>query len=222
MLSLVPLIIGAGTVGIAHMAAPDHWVTLALLGRSKKWSRSKVIRTSLITSIGHVLLSIAMGVGVAAVGIAFSSLVSGYLDTSIGIIMVVTGLIVGIRPLVKDQSAYHRDLDQPAAKQPIDNGLTSRAGLKGNIGYFAVLGTALSPDPSIVPIFLASVPAGFYFLAELAGIFAATSVITLILLVQLGSKGFAKVFEKIPAKYNDSIVGFVIVAIGAFILVAGH
>jgi hypothetical protein len=92
--------------------------------------------------------------------------------------------------------------------------------LANNVGYFSVLGAALSPDPSIIPIFLASIPAGFYFLIELAIIFAATSVLTLVLLVHLGNRGFAKVLERIPAKYNDSLVGFVIVAIGVFILVS--
>ena len=199
------------------MAAPDHWVTLAVLGRSKKWSRSKIFRTSLFTSIGHVLLSIAMGMGVAAVGIAFSSLVSGYLDTAIGIAMLVVGLVVGIRPLVSrgNESHHHDEGHTHEVKET-----TSK--LAGSIGYFAVLGAALSPDPSIVPIFLASIPAGFYFLVELAAIFAVTSVVTLILLVQLGSMGFAKALERIPEKYNDSLVGFVIAAIGVFIIFAGH
>ena len=208
---------------MVHMAAPDHWVTLAVLGRSRKWDKSKVFRTSLITAIGHVLLSLAFGVGVAAVGIVFSTLLSGYLDAGIGIVMIVVGLIVGIRPLLKRVDAHHdhehphsHDHDHDHPHQHSGNSLSS------NIGYFAVLGAALSPDPSIVPIFVASIPAGFYFLAELAAIFAVTSILTLVVLVQLGSRGFAKALERIPEKYNDSIVGFVIAAIGIFVLVAGH
>ncbi|SMH70471.1 hypothetical protein [Candidatus Nitrosotalea okcheonensis] len=40
------------------------------------------------------------------------------------------------------------------------------------------------------------------------------------LLVQLGTVGFTKTLTKIPEKYNDSIVGFVIAAIGIYILVS--
>lgn len=233
--------IGAGTVGILHMAAPDHWVTLAVLGKSKRWDRSKVFKVSLITSIGHTVLSLAIGIAVAVVGIVFSSLISGYLDAGIGLVMLVVGAIVGIRPFITKHRIHahnnkhehdheHLDTDDDKgnsnaiiASMP-DNKVENKKarGLTDKAGYFVALGAALSPDPSIIPFFLASVPAGFYFLTELAVIFAATSVVTLVLLVQVGNMGFAKVLEKLPEKYNDSLVGFVIAAIGVFILVAGH
>jgi len=37
----------------------------------------------------------------------------------------------------------------------------------------------------------------------------------------LGSAGLAKAFERVPPKYNDALVGFVIAAVGVYILVAG-
>jgi hypothetical protein len=228
MLNLVPLMIGAGTVGVVHMAAPDHWVTLAVLGRSKSWTRSKVFKVSLIASIGHTVLSLIIGIAVAVVGIVFSSLISSYLDIGIGLAMIVVGLIFGIKPLVTKNGKHlqeHQDNPFVESKEPVDKegGKKKKAHrLVDKAGYFVVLGAALSPDPSIIPFFLASVPAGFYFLIELAVIFAAASVLTLIFLAQLGNMGFAKVLEKIPEKYNDSLVGLVIATIGIFILVAGH
>jgi nickel/cobalt exporter len=231
MLNLVPLLIGAGTVGIAHMAAPDHWVTLSIMGRTKKWAHSKVFKTSLVTAVGHVGLSLALGIAVAAVGIVFSHLISGYLDMGIGIVMIIIGAFVGVRPVVSTKSKGHKH-EQQARKHIFKQGDHGHDGdrqepvagkrIADNAGYFAVLGAALSPDPSIIPIFLASIPAGFYFLIEIAIIFAATSILTLILLVRLGNMGLARALERIPEKYNDSIVGFVIAAIGVFILVAGH
>jgi hypothetical protein len=38
-------------------------------------------------------------------------------------------------------------------------------------------------------------------------------------LVQVGISGLAKTFEHVPEKYNDAIVGFVIAAIGIYIIV---
>ena len=64
MLNLVPLVIGAGTVGIVHMAALDQWVTLSVPGRSEKWIRSKVFRISVISSVGNIALSLALGIAV--------------------------------------------------------------------------------------------------------------------------------------------------------------
>ncbi|MDH2908002.1 MAG: hypothetical protein PXX83_07920 [Candidatus Nitrosotalea sp.] len=217
MINPLTYIIGSAVVGILHMAAPDHWLTLCMLAKNQKWVSKKIFRVSLVTAVGHVALSIAMGLGVVAVGLIFSHLISSYLDVGIGIIMLIAGLIVGIRSLIV-KNAHHHDHhdhhhDENEEKKNVNN-------LTRGIGYFAVLGAALSPDPSIVPIFLSAISAGFYFALELSAVFAIASIITLLLLVQLGTVGFAKALTKIPEKYNDSIVGFVIAAIGVYILVS--
>ena len=215
MANLLAYLIGAAVVGILHMSAPDHWLTLCVLARNKQWAPKKLFGISFVTAIGHVALSVAMGLVVVVIGLAFSHLISYYLDTGIGIIMVGAGLIVGIIPLVRKSVHHHehghdhhheRDEDKKSSK------LTSK------IGYFAILGAALSPDPSIVPIYLSAIPAGFYFAIDLSVVFAAASILTLLLLVQLGTMGLAKTLAKIPEKYNDSMVGFVIAAIGIYVL----
>src|SRR5579864_2188670 len=210
MISLLPYVIGAAVVGILHMSAPDHWVTICMLGRSAKWTRTKLFGTSLAAAIGHVVLSVALGLGVVAVGLVFSNLISFYLDTGIAIIMITVGLFVATRSLAR-KNEHHHEHDHDDNHDKINRG----------VGYFAVLGAALSPDLSITPIYLSAIKAGFYFAIELSVVFAAASILTLLLLVQLGTVGLAKTFEKIPEKYNDSMVGFVIAAIGIYILVAG-
>lgn len=212
MINPLTYIIGSSVVGILHMAAPDHWLTLCMLAKNQKWVSKKIFRVSLVTAVGHVALSIAMGLGVVAVGLIFSHLISSYLDVGIGMIMLIAGLIIGIRSLIV-KNTHHHDHHENEEKKNVNN-------LTRSIGYFAVLGAALSPDPSIVPIFLSAISAGFYFALELSAVFAISSIITLLLLVQLGTVGFAKALTKIPEKYNDSIVGFVIAAIGVYILVS--
>lgn len=213
MISLLPYVIGAAVVGILHMSAPDHWVTVCMLGKSAKWTRTRLFGISLATAIGHVVLSVALGLGVVAVGLVFSHLISFYLDTGIAIIMITVGLIVGVRSLVRKKEHHHKHDNDEDNKKNSDK-------LNRGVGYFAVLGAALSPDLSITPIYLSAIKAGFYFAIELSVVFAAASILTLLLLVQLGTVGLAKTFEKIPEKYNDSMVGFVIAAIGIYILVA--
>jgi len=93
------------------------------------------------------------------------------------------------------------------------------SGLK-EIGYFAILGAALSPDLSITPVFLSAVPTGLYAAIDLSLVYSVASLLTFVILVQLGTAGLTKTFEHIPEKYNDSIVGFVIAAIGLYIIFA--
>jgi nickel/cobalt transporter (NicO) family protein len=235
MINLLTSIIGAAVVGILHMSAPDHWLTLCVLARNKQWTAKKIFRTSLITATGHVALSVVMGLSVVAVGLIFSHLISSYLDIGIGLVMVVAGLIVGIIPLVGKSTHCHDDHEHESYdnhehvhghehhehEHDSKNKNKNTKKLTQGIGYFAVLGAALSPDPSIIPIFLSAISAGFYFALELSVIFAISSIVTLLLLVQLGVAGLAKTLAKIPEKYNDSLVGFVIAAIGIYILVSG-
>ncbi|MDE1766624.1 MAG: hypothetical protein KGI27_10200 [Thaumarchaeota archaeon] len=222
MINLIPYIVGAGVVGILHMSAPDHWATLCLLAKNKQWAPKKLFGISLVTAIGHVALSIVMGLAVVAVGLVVSHLISHYLDTGIGIIMIGAGLFFGLKPFIiktghqreHEQKLDHRDHDHENEKKGISK-------VAGGLGYFVVLGAALSPDPTIIPIYLAAIPAGFYFAVELSAVFAAASILTLLFFVQLGTVGLAKVFERIPERYTDSLVGFVIAAIGIYVLVTG-
>jgi nickel/cobalt transporter (NicO) family protein len=210
MANLFAYVIGAALVGILHMSAPDHWLTLCVLARNKKWAPKKLFGVSFMTAIGHVALSIAMGLVVVVIGLVFSHLISYYLDTGIGLVMVSAGLVVGVIPLVRKSTPHH---------EHEHNGEKKFGKLTSKVGYFAILGAALSPDPSIIPIYLSAISAGFYFALELSVVFAIASISTLLLLVQLGTVGLAKSLAKIPEKYNDSMVGFVIMTIGIYVLV---
>lgn len=218
MVNLFAYMLGAALVGILHMSAPDHWLTLCVLARNKKWTPKKLLGISFTTAIGHVGLSIVMGLAVVIAGLVFSHLISYYLDTAIGIAMVGGGLVVGIMPLVR-KNPHHHDEHEHNHDDEHKHEEKKYGKLASNMGYFAVLGAALSPDPSIIPIYLSAISAGFYFAIELSVIFAAASIITLLLLVQLGMLGLVKTLAKIPEKYNDSMVGFVIMAIGIYVLV---
>lgn len=212
MANLLAYVIGAALVGMLHMSAPDHWLTLCVLARNKKWAPKSLFGISLMTAIGHVGLSVVMGLVVVVIGLVFSHLISYYLDTGIGLVMVGAGLVVGIIPLVRKNAPHQHHEHEPDTEKKFGK-LTSK------IGYFAILGAALSPDPSIIPIYLSAISAGFYFALELSVVFASASILTLLLLVQLGTMGLAKTLAKIPEKYNDSMVGFVIMCIGIYVLV---
>jgi len=216
MTDLVPLMFGAALVGVLHMSAPDHWVTLCILSRKSGWNGRKLFSISLATAMGHSILSATLGFGIAVAGLLFSKLISSYISYTVGIVMLAVGLFIGIRALVSKKKREVTPEEKLLEQKKIKNVM----GLNG-IGYFAILGAALSPDLSITPIFLASITASLLFALYLVIIFVVTSVLTQLILMQVGVKGLAKTFEHIPEKYNDSIVGFIIAAIGIYIIIAG-
>lgn len=214
MFSPLPLLLAAASVGVLHMSAPDHWVTLIILARVSKWNRTRLMGVGVMTALGHVALSVLLGFAIVEVGIAISQQASFYITEGTGVIMVVGGLIYGSKELLSNKSEdYEREVLE---------GVSQR---EGNFGkrfrYFAVLGAALSPDLSILPIFLLAAPIGLAFAFDTAIVFAIASVLALLVFLLLGSAGLAKAFERIPPKYNDSLVGFVIALVGLYILLAG-
>jgi putative Mn2+ efflux pump MntP len=216
MTDFVPLLFGAALVGVLHMSAPDHWATLCILSQKSSWNRKKLFGISLATAAGHAILSATLGFGIAVAGLLFSRLVSSYISYVVGFIMLAVGLFIGIKSLA---SKNKREVT-PEEKLLETKKKRNASSLKG-IGYFAVLGAALSPDISITPIFLASITVGVLFALYLLIIFVVTSILTQLVLVQVGIKGLAKTFEHVPEKYNDSIVGLIIAAIGIYIILAG-
>jgi len=216
MTDLIPLIVGAVLVAVIHMSAPDHWVTLCCLGKSSGWGKRKMTVVSVITAAGHSVLSAILGLAVATVGLLFSRVISFYISVIIGAIMLVVGLFIGVRALVSKKK-----LEVTPEEKLLEEAESNKMSRLKGIGYFAVLGVALSPDLSITPIFLASVPVGLLFAVYLFIIFVAVSILTQVILVEVGTQGLAKTLERIPEKYNDALVGFVISAVGVFIILFG-
>ncbi len=215
MANIVPLLVGAALVGVLHMSAPDHWVTLCILSRASGWNRKRLFGISLATATGHAVLSSALGFGIAVAGLLFSRLISSYISYTVGSVMLVVGLFIGVRALV-----FKKKREVTPEEKLLEKKKKNASRLDG-IGYFAVLGAALSPDLSITPIFLASIPVGLLFAFYLLIIFMVTSILSQLVLVQVGIRGLAKTIEHIPEKYSDSIVGFIIAAIGIYIIFAG-
>lgn len=157
-------------------------------------------------------MSVLLGFGIVLLGLVFSQGLSNYVTIATGLVMVVVGLGYGLKTLVsKDPEDYDREVEQGLTKKPSGRGLK----------YFVVLGGALSPDLSILPVFLLALPVGLALVLDTAVVFATASILSLAVLVLAGSMGISRAFSRAPAKYNDSLVGFVIAAVGAYVLLFG-
>ena len=214
MVQATPLLLGALLVGALHMSAPDHWVTLCLLGKVAKWTRSRLLLMSLVTGIGHVLLSVVLGFAIVEAGVLFTESLSTQIALGTGVLMLVGGLAYAFRQLLSKRT---EDYQEEAESEYL------KAGRRGGrtVGYFAVLGAALSPDLSILPIFVLAVPAGFNLAIDTAVVFGSVSMLSLLIFVLLGSWGLDRVFEKAPPKYNAALVGFVVAAVGVYVVLFG-
>ena len=122
----------------------------------------------------------------------------GDLRVVIGFIMIVTGLYVAVNSLRPRNKRSDSDNESILTK---------------STDYFAVLGAALSPDLSILPICLVAFPLGLITMMRTLVIFAVSSILTDLLLVTGFSVLFSRAIDKLPSKYNDALVGLVVAAV---------
>lgn len=90
--SLLLLLGAAAIVAILHSILPDHWVPLAIVARTQRWSLLRVARVSALASAGHVIASLALGGIIALIGLQFQRQVDTQQGHIIGGVLILTGL----------------------------------------------------------------------------------------------------------------------------------
>jgi nickel/cobalt exporter len=90
--SLFFLLGAAATVAILHSILPDHWVPLAIVARTQRWSVMRVVRVSALASVGHVIASLVLGGILALIGLQFQHTLETQQGHIVGGILVLTGI----------------------------------------------------------------------------------------------------------------------------------
>jgi nickel/cobalt exporter len=89
---VILLILTGGAVGFLHSILPDHWVPLAVIGRTERWGVLRVARLSALAAAGHVAASVILSAIVAAVGLEFQHQIETEQGRFIGGVLVLTGI----------------------------------------------------------------------------------------------------------------------------------
>lgn len=195
--SIPLLLIAAGTVGFLHSILPDHWVPLAVVARTQRWSIARTARTSLLASVGHVLTSIVLGGIIAAVGLQFRKTFETQQGHIVGVVLVLTGIGFLIWGLA-GHGHHHHDHDYGLHGPPEHPEDESHSHLRGHdhdhdkhedrsasrriTAILIPFGAAASPDLTILPVFLAASAIG---LGTVIGVLTTFSVVTLTTFVVL-------------------------------------
>src|SRR2546423_14394114 len=89
---VVLLLFASVAVAFVHSILPDHWVPLAVVGRTQQWSLGRVARVSALASAGHVLASLLLAGLVALVGLRFQKELEAQQGHVVGGVLVLAGL----------------------------------------------------------------------------------------------------------------------------------
>jgi nickel/cobalt exporter len=231
----------AASAGVAfgHAILPDHWVPLAVLGRTRRYPLARVTRLSGAAGIAHVLVSIVLGAIIIAVGLQFRAAIQNTQDAIVGGILIVTGLAFAVLELTGH--GHHHDHDHDNAPghghshasdqgRAPDHGHTpdqhsdptgAPIAASRRSGLAAVMipfGAAASPDLTILPVFLAATTVSIGIAIGSLLIFAAVTIGTIVGLTVAAARGGYQLHGDWLERWGNVFTALVLVIIGALVL----
>ncbi len=225
------LLAAAAGVGFGHAVLPDHWVPLAVVGRTRRYPMSRIARLSSLAGVAHVLVSIALGAVIIAIGLQFRSTIAHAQDTIIGCILIATGVGFLLLELTGhghhhhdgDHGHHHHHDDRHHHDERNDHDhddaeRTSRR-LGGLAAVMVPFGAAASPDLTILPVFLAATTAGIATAVGSVVIFAAVTIGTIVGLTLAAARGGYQIQGEWLERWGNLFTAGVLAAIGLLVLV---
>jgi nickel/cobalt exporter len=223
------LLLASAGVGFGHAILPDHWVPLAVLGRTRRYPLSKIARLSGLAGVAHVLISIALGAVIIAVGLQFRSAVQGAQNTIIGCLLIATGL--GFAALELTGHGHHHDghshdnghshedrQDHGHGGDDHEGHSHDHRGIRGLAAIMVPFGAAASPDLTILPVFLAATTAGVAPAVGSVVIFAAVTIVTIVGLTLTAARGGYQIRGEWLERWGNVLTAVVLVVIGVLVL----
>jgi nickel/cobalt transporter (NicO) family protein len=224
------LLAAAAGVAIGHAILPDHWVPLAIVGRTRRYPLSRVARLSGLAGIAHVLVSLALGAIVIAVGLQFRSTIQSAQDAIVGGLLIVTGLGFAVVELTGhghhhgDQHGHGHDHHHDHGGHGHGHGHDhdgEQPAARRSSGLAAVMipfGAAASPDLTILPVFLAATTAGVGIAVGSLAIFAAVTIGTIVGLTVAATRGGYELKGNWLEQWGNVLTALVLVIIGGLVL----
>lgn len=214
------LIVAAAGVGFGHAILPDHWLPLAVVGRTRNYPLSRVARISGLAGLAHVLVSIVLGGIIIVVGLQFRSIVQSAQEDIVGAILILTGIAFAALELAGH--SHHHDHEHHHAHPHPHSYPKSAAGeqARGLAAIMVPFGAAASPDLTILPVFLAATSVGAGTAIGSVLVFAAVTVGTIVGLTLLSCFSGHQMGSRWLERWGNVITALVLLVIGALVLTA--
>jgi FtsH-binding integral membrane protein len=220
------LIAAAAGVGFGHAILPDHWVPLAVVGRTRRYPLSRVARLSGLAGVAHVLVSIVLGAVIIAIGLQFRSSIENAQDTIVGCVLIATGIGFAVLELGHTHTHTHthdhghghgHGHTHAHEHDPLEEG--SGGGRVNRLAAVMIpFGAAASPDLTILPVFLAATTAGVATAIGSLIVFGAVTIGTIVGLTLAAARGGYEIRGQWLDRWGNVFTAVVLVVIGSLVL----
>jgi len=222
-MSIALLIVAAASVAVLHSILPDHWVPLAVVARTQRWSLLRVARVSTLASAGHVLTSVVLGGVIALVGLQFQREIDVQQGHIVGGVLVLTGLGFLVWGLTGHGHGHdhehshghlHEQSDDHENGPTVETASTEQPLAKRLAAIAVPFGVAASPDLTILPVALAAGAVGGVTVVGVLVVFAAVTMATFVGLTVLATIAGYRIKGEWLERNATTITALVLIAIG--------
>lgn len=196
-------------VAFLHAALPTHWLPFVLVGRAQGWTAPKVLGVAGLAGAGHVLFTIALGLGLTVAGLALEPRLGAMFPRAVGAVLVLLGLVYLGRQFFRPGQGHRHG----APKLRVRSEAMAAAML--------VAALTFSPCEAFLPIYLANVRYGWAGFAGLSLVLAAGTALAMALFTSLCLAGADRLRLERLARYEAAVMGVALVALGVFVTLEG-
>jgi threonine/homoserine/homoserine lactone efflux protein len=213
------LLVAAAGVGFGHAILPDHWVPLAVVGRTRRYPLTKVARLSGLAGAAHVLVSVVLGAVIVVVGLQLRSTVVHAQDAIVGSLLIATGVAFAVLELTGHGHGHSHDHDHSHDHADHHHDHDHAQHRPGSIMAIMVpFGAAASPDLTILPVFLAATTAGAGAAIGSVVVFGTVTIATIVGLTLFAAAGGYQVRGQWLERWGNVLTACVLLIIGVLVL----
>jgi nickel/cobalt exporter len=210
------VILTAAGVGFAHAVLLDHWVALAVLGRTHSYPPSRIARLSLLATVAHVLASLLLDRLIVAIELQLRSSVEYAQQAIVGGLLAAAGVAFGPFELSgRGRGHTHKHDHHHYHDHSHDHG----GGEQRLRGLMVPFSAAASPDLTILPVFLAATAARTLTAIGSLIAFAALTIATVVALALGAALTGYRVKGQWLKRRSGAITAVVLVVIGVLVLI---
>lgn len=204
---MIHLLIGSLALSLVHAVIPNHWIPLVALSRSEKWPLGQTRRITALAGLAHTASTVIIGIVVGFLG---HKLFIHYADTTeiVGRVILI-GL--GIAYVILDLRGRHHHHDNPDSTA---KGLSQTA-------IISSLAAAMffSPCLEIEAYYFTAGTHGWAGIAAVSIVYIVVTVLGMLILVDLGIRGAARLRSQFLEHHEKLIAGLVLILMGLIGLV---
>ena len=212
------LLAAAAGVGFGHAVLPDHWVPLAVVGRTRRYPLTKVARLSGLAGVAHVLVSVVLGAVIVAVGLQLRSTVEHAQDAIVGSLLIATGVLFLGLELTGHGHGHHHEHDHAHPGGHAHHDHHEHKHGHSLLSIMVPFGAAASPDLTILPVFLAATTAGAGAAVGSVIVFGAVTIGTIVGLTLFATAGGYQIRGQWLERWGNVVTAVVLLALGLLVI----